>query len=73
MAGKYTDNFSPTGADVQIDAALREMGADPEQLRARRAPSGRFLEILSGRDPLRVIRAGVANGGHDWLPYGWAR
>lgn len=44
-----------------IDNALREFGVSPEQLRARRAPSGRFLEMLSGRDPLRVMRAG-----YDW-------
>jgi hypothetical protein len=43
----------------------------PERRRER--VQGAFLEGLSGRDPLRVIRAGVANGGHDWLPYEWAR
>jgi hypothetical protein len=56
-----------------VNEALVEMGMPPERVAERRAKQRPFLEALSGRDPLRVIRAGVANGGNDWLPYGWAR
>lgn len=35
MSGNCTENFPRTGADEQVDAGLREMGAAPEQVARR--------------------------------------
>lgn len=62
------------GHEARIENLPDDAGSGfPIQYRSTRGWSGPFLAGLSGHDPLRVVRAGVANGGMDWLPYGWAR
>lgn len=64
-------NERSTQPSDHLNKALSDFGAPLSVIAPMTSPRP-FLHGLSGHDPRRVQNAGIANGGMDWLPYGWA-